>query len=336
MSSSTSTTERAAWRRALWVYPVVSLAAAALALALIVVIDPYDTGRFTLLDGYGVPAAFGQRLTAASLGREPDTDAAIIGNSTIQLLDPARLLEQTNWRFVSLAMTLTRPVEQLAVARWLARHHDGKRKPALKALVIGLDKTWCQADGKIDTPQPFPHWLYGDNTLDYVAALFNMRSINAAIRKLKVISGAEPRMRPDGYRNLELLLAADGPAVGADLDLSVHATAASGTGNFAAVRMLSEFVPMVPATTVVVLVFVPHYAADLPLSDTAASREIDQCKAAYGEIAANRPNTVILDYLKTDGLTSDRGNFWDRLHYRMPIARLIETDIAAVVRGAHG
>lgn len=308
---------------------------AVLTLGLIVVVDPYDTGRFALLDGYGVPD-FNQRLTAASLGRAPDTEAAIVGNSTIQLLAPARLLEQTGWRFVSLAMMQSGPIAQLAVARWLVRHHDGKGEPALKALVIGLDKTWCQADGKIDTQRPFPHWLYSDSTLDYVVALFNMRSVEAAIRKLKVISGAEPRLRPDGYRNLELLLANDGPAVAADLDASFRAVAASGTGNFAAARMLWEFVPAVPATTILVLVFVPHYAADLPLPETAASHEIEQCKAAYQEIAANRPNTVILDYLKVNELTSDRRNFWDRLHYRMPIARLIETDIATALRDISG
>jgi hypothetical protein len=251
-------------------------------------------------------------------------------------LDPARLREQTGWRFVSLAMTLSGPIEQLAAARWLVNHHDGKTAPPLKGLVVGLDKTWCQSDGKIDTPQPFPHWLYSENALDYVAALFNMRSVDAAVHKLKVVFGAEPRLRRDGYRDLELLLAGDGPAVAADLEKSSRAVAAAGTGDFAAVRMLREFLPTTPAATAVVFVFVPHYAPDLPLPETPAARELDQCKTAYREIAANRPHTVVIDYLKIDALTSDRRNFWDRVHYRMPIAQLIETDIAAAFHSAGG
>ena len=146
MNSSTSTSDPAAWRRVLWAYPVACLLFALLAVAVIVGLDPYDTGRFALFGDYGVPG-FGQRLTGASEARARDTEAAVLGNSTMQLLDPERLTELTGWRFVSLTMTYTGPTEQLAIARWLVRHHDGIRGPALKGLVLGIDTTWCQSDG---------------------------------------------------------------------------------------------------------------------------------------------------------------------------------------------
>jgi len=314
----------------LWLYPVACLAAAAVTLILILAIDPYDTGRFSLIDGYGVPA-FGQRLTAASLARAPDTEAAIIGNSTIQLLDPARLLEQTGWHFVSLAMTLSGPPEQLPVARWLIRHHDGKSAPPLKALIIGLDKTWCQSDGKLDELEPFPSWLYSNDAIDYVSAMFNMRGVDAAVHKIKVVLGLEPPLRADGYRNLELLLAGDGPKVAADLNKGVRPVDAAGPPDFAAVPLLRDLLRSAPNTTIVVLVFVPHFISDFPMPGTPAERRLDLCKGAYRDIAAERERTVVLDYLKDDEMTNDRRNFWDRGHYRMPIAKLIEKDISAAM-----
>src|SRR5258707_13324971 len=113
MSSSISISEPAGWRRVLWAYPVACLLMAALTAVAIAVLHPYDTGRFALFKSYGVPG-FGQRFVAASLARAPDTQAAILGNSTMQLIDPGRLTEQTGWRFVSLTMTYTGPVEQIA------------------------------------------------------------------------------------------------------------------------------------------------------------------------------------------------------------------------------
>jgi hypothetical protein len=92
--------------------------------AVLLALDPYDTGRFALFPSPGVPQ-FGQRLTAASVARRADADIAIIGNSTLQLLDPARLGAASGRRVVSLAIPGTGPLEQLAVADWFLGHHDG-------------------------------------------------------------------------------------------------------------------------------------------------------------------------------------------------------------------
>src|SRR3712207_6134716 len=104
MSSSISSSDAGApWRS----FAVTLLTAAALALLGILtaayLVDPYDTGRSLLLHKPGVRPQ-GPRTAAASRGRDPAFDSAIIGNSHIQLLSPERLKEKTGLSFVQLSV----------------------------------------------------------------------------------------------------------------------------------------------------------------------------------------------------------------------------------------
>ena len=307
----------------------------ALAFVVIAGMDPYDTGQFALLRSYGVPG-FGQRLTGASVARAAGVEGAILGNSTMQLISPARLTEFTGWRFVSLTMTFTGPTEQIAVARWLVRHHDGATAPALKAIVFGIDTSWCQSDGKLTMHEPFPFWLYSDSRIEYLKALVNMNGFNAVWHKLRVMTGAERPFQTDGYVDFEPEYSTHEASGERDLDTSQRFEAAQGTGNFAAPPLLLDFLQTIPATTDVALVMMPHYYMDLPVPGSPAAREAEQCKAAYREIAAHRPNTFVLDFRKDDEMARDRKNFWDRNHYRMPISRFLEKQIAGAFGKGQG
>jgi hypothetical protein len=327
--------EPTAWRRMLWRYGVACAVIAMLAAIFVIVLDPYDSGRFSSFDGHGVPS-FGQRLTAASLARAPDTQAAIIGNSTVQLIDPARLAELTGPRFVSLAIPATGPIEQLAVARWLVRHHDGVSGPVLQALVIGLDARWCQGGGQLDVRDPFPFWLYGDSGFAYVRGLLNLRGVEAAERKVKLTLGIEKRLHADGYRDFEPELARNETAAAADFAEGNRGFDAAGGDTLDAVARLRDFLAGVPATTSLVLVFVPRYSITLPAPGSPAGQRSEACKAAFRQLAAGRPHTAIVDFLKDGEIARDRRNFWDRVHYRKPIAHLIEDEIAAALRAVAG
>lgn len=330
MNSSISISEPARWRRLLWAYPAACMLFAILAVVLIAGFDPYDTGRFTLVCAHGVPG-FGQRLTGASIARAPTTQAAILGNSTMQLVSPERLTVLTGQRFVSLTMTFTGPTEQLATARWLIRHHDGTTAPSLKTLVFGIDTTWFESDGKLKMAQPFPFWLYSDSRWAYLRSLVNMRGFDAAVHKLRMMTGAEHPFTADGYVNFEPELATREAAAAHDFEIGSRLVAAQGSGDFAAVPLLRDFLRDVPAATDIVLVIVPHYYIDLPNPGTPAAAEADLGKAKFRELAASRPNTFVLDFRNDGELARDRHNFWDRNHYRMPIAKLIERQIAAVL-----
>src|SRR4051794_32565634 len=102
-SISSSEVDGGTWRG----FAATFLAAAALILvgfvALAYVVDPYDTGRSDLLGKPGVRPQ-GPRTAAPSRGRDQAFNAALIGNSHIQLLSPERLKEATGLDFVQLSV----------------------------------------------------------------------------------------------------------------------------------------------------------------------------------------------------------------------------------------
>jgi hypothetical protein len=102
-----------------------ALAAAALltlTLAASYAIDPYDSGRSTLFAKAGVRPQ-GPRTANASRGRDPAFDAAVIGNSRVQLLSPDRLKGCDRRPPSGSSRCRGRgPREQLVLLDWFMRH----------------------------------------------------------------------------------------------------------------------------------------------------------------------------------------------------------------------
>ncbi len=88
----------------------------------LLVIDPYDTGRFPTFMKTGVVDE-GQRTSNASHGRDPRFTAAVIGNSRGQMLDPAKLSALTGMDFVQLTTPASGPVEQMTMLRYFMAYH---------------------------------------------------------------------------------------------------------------------------------------------------------------------------------------------------------------------
>src|SRR3954454_4696676 len=106
----------------LWFRFALGLIAAAASLALgalatAYVIDPFDTGRSSLFKKAGIRPQ-GPRTAGASRGRDPSFNAAIFGNSHIQLLSPDRLRTLTGLSFVQLSVPATGPKEHFALIDW--------------------------------------------------------------------------------------------------------------------------------------------------------------------------------------------------------------------------
>ncbi len=331
MSLSTFISEQVGWRKLLRRYIAASIGLAAAIGASLVALDPYDTGRLSLFDGYGVPQ-FGQRLTAASLARAPDAQAAIIGNSTIQLIDPARLMGLTKLRFISLAIPGTGPLEQLTVAEWYRRHHPGGGESPARAVVFGLDQSWCRGDGRLELTNPFPFWLYGDSLADYVANLMRIKTFEAVARKLKLVIGIERPLRSDGYRDYEIGHPRD--AAVREFAVPPADTALPDPIRFSAVPRLRHFLRELPEATIAVLVFVPRHHTLLPPPGSGSERLASRCKEAFHDLAAERDRTILLDLLVDGEIARDDRNFWDQLHYRRNVAQVIEGEIAAALRHA--
>jgi hypothetical protein len=327
MNSSIFTSE-AAWRRVLRTYVLLTLMLGVAMGAAILATDPYDTGRFALLPARGVPD-FGQRFAFASVGRESRAEGAIIGNSTIQLVDPERLSRESGLHFVSLAVPGTGPREQIAVADWFRRHHPGA--PQL-ALVFGLDMSWCTHQSPIPLQYPFPFWLYSKDSLSYALNMMSYRGIEASVRKVAMLWGHARRAAPNGYHDYDTGHPWHG-WVEAPAD-AVASDPPSPKGDFTAVPLLRQFLAKLGPNARIVLLMVPRYAGSLPQTD-AEARALASCKAAYHAIADGRPNAVFLDFLVDSDMVRREENFWDTIHYRGTIARVLERQAAAALDEPH-
>ncbi len=304
-----------------------ALAVAAL-VAFLVVLDPYDSGRLTPFPQPGV-APHGPRTANASRGRDPAFDTAIVGNSHIQLVEPARLDAQAGTRTVSLIVPATFPREQLLIIDWFLRHHA-----APKAIVIGLDAHWCRADADY-TEKPFPYWLYGRSDLDYLLGLVSYSVLEAIPGRIAALRRPETRARADGYWNYE----PDYLRIGYGEMAHVRAklagdrpTRGSPLAAYPAAQRLAAVAAAMPATTALVLVRPPRHVSGVPVPGSDAARADGACLDAYRAIAESRPRTAILDWAVDRPENRIDENFFDRTHYRAPVARLVEADIAATIR----
>jgi len=326
MNSSISISEARHWRRLLWRYAAGTLIVGAAVSVLLLALDPYDTGRFSLLPADGV-ADFGQRLAFASIARRPDVDTAILGNSTIQLLDPARLSRLTGHVVVSLAVPGSGPIEQLVLADYFRRHHP--RKTDL-TIVFGLDQSWCTIASPIIPSYPFPFWLYSGDRLDYAVNMLRYKTFEAVARRVKLLVGLDHPARADGYHDYDTGKLWHTPEF-ADTPASEDLPAALSSGDFTAIPLLRRFLAEIGLSARIVLLFPPRHVSAIPASGSRAAAHLDACKDAFRRLAGSRPNTWVVDFLLDGPFTRHTDDYWDTIHYRRPVARAIENRLADIL-----
>ncbi|MGJ4887730.1 hypothetical protein [Bradyrhizobium sp. HKCCYLR20261] len=329
MSSSTSSSDAVAsaiWERCIAAFLAALGGGALLVLALMVAIDPYDSGRFGLLGIKGTGDSW-TPTGQVSRARDPDFDSAVIGNSTAQLIRPDTLSAATGSRFVQLFVSGAPPQAQLAVLGFFLRHHA---KP--RALVVVIDDPWCAHQDAIAANDTFPYWLYDGSALRYTAHLFNWRAIDLAIRRIKIWRGLRAPERPDGYSDYEIdyppgtQAPADVPQPPAPRDDEAIST------SFPLAERLNRLIRGVPAETSVVLVVPPNFHTILPTPGSRAAREREACNAAFRQLVSGRAHSNLIDFRVDNALTRNPANFLDHIHYRSAIARRVNDGIIASIR----
>jgi hypothetical protein len=327
MSSSTSSSESGpsgsesgSARKFLGTFIFLAFGLAIAALAALTALDPYDTGRLTPWPRAGVPET-APRMANASRLRDPAFDAAIVGNSTIQLISPERLKGLIRHRFVQLSIPGTGPVEQAAVARALFR----RRGEGVATLVIGLDAVWCDAAYDDRPVHPFPFWLYDPSRLIYLKGLFRWGSVEFLPRRVGFLFGRAAPARPDGYWDY------DQPRSGWTLigpSTSAPPVPAPVRGQYAAIRSLASLLAATPASTRIVLLHPPVHSAATEQS-AAEVGNLTRCKGALREAVNSRPDAIWLDFWVDNEANRNPANFLDHHHYRKELAIGIEAAIAA-------
>jgi hypothetical protein len=276
-----------------------------------------------------------QRFMYPQLVRSGRFDAAVIGTSTMRLLDPQVLSRGLDARFVNLAMNAATPWEQTQMAR-LFREHVG----APKRLIWGIDTTWCEADAtdaaKRLTPRPVPAWFTREVAWSDWPRLLNLTNLEIAGRLTAHRLGWSPeRIRGDGYevftppeasydlaRARGHIYAAQGGRVADLAPLSPPAvvSAADSAGwRFPALSWLEEGIAAFPRSTQVMLVLPPAHMAAYPREGSAEGQRYAHCKAEIATLA-RRHGAVVVDYAHASPITTHDANYWDPLHFRLAIA----------------
>jgi hypothetical protein len=314
-------------------------------------------GFAAALDPFGLRVSAGQsprplmdinqRFMYPQLVRSGGFDSAVLGTSTMRLLDPAILSRGIGGRFANLAMNAATPWEQVQMAALFAGQ---VRAP--KTVLWGIDGTWCEADATDEakrlTPRPFPPWLYDGIRWRDWAELMNLTTLEIAGRLLAHRLGLMPeRIRGDGYEVFtppeELYDAArarwhlyGGAAPGPDPGPLVPAepvpAATRAQWRFPALDWLDGALAKFPAGTRLLLVMPPAHHVTQPRAGSVADQREAACKDAVAALAARR-GAALIDYARPSPITLHDDNYWDPLHFRLPIARRLEAEITAVAKG---
>ncbi len=321
MNSSTSNSDFSPeWGRCLRASLVAVFASALLILALLVLVDPYDSDKFGLLGIRGVVDR--NALTAdASRARDPQFDSAILGTSTGQLLEPAKLTPATGRHFVQLVTPGGDPRVQLAVMDYFVRHHR-----RIEAMVLVLDDQWCATRPPPLRSHVFPFWLYDGSRLDYLAHLFNWPAMDRLFQRITIGLGARAPMRADGFLSYEDAIPPDRHPVAVDAEDAAPFSGEIGA-HFPLVELLDAAVKKLPSDTAVILLMPPTFHSVLQPQSRGGAVLRDACKERLRPIIAGRAHSNLLDYRIDNALTRDPANFVDLVHYRAKIARRLEQGI---------
>lgn len=301
-------------------------------LAVIILIDPYDTGYFPSLIGPGV--VDDNDLTGTvGRGRDPRFNAGIFGNSHGLLLDPARLSPATGLQFVQLTTLGSGPREQLALIRYFLRRHAD-----VKAIVVAVDPMWCTHDpalpnNLVPPDYRFPDWLFGRSRLRYLANMLSTRPLRLMRRRILLAMGRLAPIDPMGVAAYPAYWDfAHEPDAIRDPDLPL--TWGQISTDFPAIDRLEALTASLSPSVAVVVVMPPIYAGLLHGPDTYQGAELAACKARFAAALARGHRGAFLDFLVDSPLSRERANFFDLQHMREPVARAIEPRIADALNAA--
>jgi hypothetical protein len=306
----------------------------------ILLVDPYDTVPFSLPIDRRI-VSISDRFMYPQIVRSKRYDSLVIGTSTSRLLDPEVLDRVFHVRFANLAMSAAMAWEQKIMLDLFVRTVGPP-----KVLIVGLDGVWCDqyADRNRITFRGFPDWLYDDNPWKKYLYLFNYGTLEIAARLVGYHLHVYPeRIRYDGYEvfvppesQYDLVRAHDTIWRGGRTDGNQQRPSTAEEvrqSSFPALDWLDAGLARLPSTTLTVLAFMPvHIAAQPPPRTFDAQIESD-CKQRIVAIG-RKYDAKVIDWRIASPLTRNDGNYWDRLHYRVPVAtRLAEELGAAALAG---
>lgn len=270
------------------------------------------------------------------MARKGRFDSAIFGTSTGRLLRPVTLDSLFDAHFVNLAMNSAQAYEQYRLMQVFARHH-----PAAKVVMVGIDSVWCEPGSTYEkyTFRQFPEWMYEENRWRPLLEMFNLYTVEQAGLQFSELTGLRPvRYGFDGYASF---LPDDSKYDAARVKATLDASPPWGSGDndrdqgtpFATHPLLREVLSSFAPETRKVLFFVPYYVGPDVAPGTYPSHLVAACKRALQRLAADIPNTVVIDFMIGSPITRDPLHYWDSLHTTTKIAERVAHDLGDAAQG---
>jgi hypothetical protein len=330
------------WRRFVRLFLGMFVGGIVAAALFILLLDPYDMVPFSL--PIERPLVSGsQRYAYPQAMRSGRFDAIIVGSSTARLIDPEQLNGPLGLRIANMAMNASTAWEEWRTFEYFRRQVGGP-----KGLIVGVDDAWCDPNADRNRSRyGFPEWMYDDDRWNDFANLFNSGTLELAGRLIGYHIGLyRARSRYDGF---EVFTPPE-----SDYDLA-HAKSGIWAGQverplpnlpppalpdvdrralkFPALEWLEMMLRELPASSRKVLAFMPVHIAVQAWPGTPHAAVESECKARIAAIGRTHGATVI-DWRIASPITTNDSNYWDGLHYRLPIAQRIARElIDAVLRG---
>jgi hypothetical protein len=277
--------------------------------------------------------------------RSSEFDSAIFGTSTIRLLKPSDLEDAFGGHFANFGMNAATPFEQNEAVRLYLAH-----TPQLRTLIWGIDPPWCQPDAdtptKLVTERAFPPWLYGGSSWASIPHMFNLRTFEIGVRVVANRIGLmKPRLPRNGYEvftppeaSYDLARARQhiwggAPRQTTQAEPSYQATGAEiARWAYPALDWLALTLSALPPDARLIVMFPPVHIASQAIPGSLDAAYEAECKRRIAAIASEHRG-IAIDFRFASPITTGDANYWDPLHYRLPIARSV---VELLARGANG
>jgi hypothetical protein len=229
--------------------------------------------------------------------------------------------------------------------QWRTFDYFRRNAGAPKVLIIGIDDGWCDPNADRDRVRHgFPEWMYDDDRWNDYANLFNSGTLEIAARLIGYHLGLyRARSRYDGYevftppeRDYDLARARPGIWMGRtpqplpDMPPPSLSDEEKRALKFPALAWMETMIGELPTGNITVLAFMPVHVAAQAWPGTRGAAVEAECKARIAEIGRARGAKVI-DWRIASPITTKDENYWDGLHYRLPIARRLTDDLTGAV-----
>jgi hypothetical protein len=301
----------------------------------VLAMNPYGNLPGLLFSSHAI-TDINQRFQYPALVRSGEFDSILIGTSDSRLINPAALERAFGGRFANLAMNAGLAWEQYKLADLFIRN-----APRQKTLIVALDHVWCdeKAAAGRTTFRGFPEWMYDDDRWNDLAYMLNGKSVEISFRRLATALGLKPARFAAGYevftppedqydraKVAKKLWGAGGKRSIGPVKRAYDPSATERAAwTFPALAWLDEILARFKGNAV--LAFMPvHVVAQPPPGSVGAVKQ-EECKARIAALASRHGAAPVIDFGISSSITTNDDNYWDPLHYRLPIADRIVSDL---------